>query len=333
MEAILVVNAGSSSLKFQIFDCETGVPKGYLRGQIDGIGLSPRLRVEDEAGDVLIDEISSDSDIPDLPHALLRARRWLQESPRLPAFRAIGHRIVHGGPDYAEPLLIDRQVLDHLRRYQNLAPLHQPNNLAPVELAIEINPALPQVACFDTAFHRGHDTYADCYALPWRFYEQGVRRYGFHGLSYEYSAHKLRELAPEVSAGRVIAAHLGSGASMCALLNGRSVESTMGFTALDGLPMGTRPGQVDAGVVLHLIMQEGMEPGGGQRPALPSIGPQRNLRHFQRYERPPGEQRSAGRAGHRPFHPSRGFVCRNACRCNAGTRRLRLHGGCWRKRT
>ena len=154
--------------------------------------------------------------------------------------------------------MIDEAILDRLARYQSLAPLHQPNNLAPIRLAMEIDPEVPQVACFDTAFHRGHPAHADCYALPRAFYDEGIRRYGFHGLSYEYIAHRLPEVAPEIAGGRVIVAHLGSGASMCALLGGRSIESTMGFTALDGLPMGTRPGQLDPGVVLHLIDEKGM---------------------------------------------------------------------------
>jgi acetate kinase len=172
--------------------------------------------------------------------------------------RAIGHRVVHGGPDYGAPVLLDEDVLRRLAQFQELAPLHQPNNLAPIRLAMEIQPSVPQVACFDTAFHRGHAPFADCYALPRTLYDEGVRRYGFHGLSYEYVAGRLRTDAPEVADGRVIVAHLGSGASMCALLGGRSVESTMGFTALDGLPMGTRPGQLDPGVVLYLIGERGM---------------------------------------------------------------------------
>ncbi|CAM5216037.1 Acetate kinase OS=Bosea thiooxidans OX=53254 GN=ackA PE=3 SV=1 [Bosea thiooxidans] len=171
---------------------------------------------------------------------------------------AIGHRVVHGGPDYAAPTIIDHALLDKLATYAELAPLHQPNNLLPIRLAMEINPDVPQVACFDTAFHRYYPDLADFYALPLAFHREGIRRYGFHGLSYEYVAGRLRQIAPQHAAGRVIIAHLGSGASMCALLDGHSVESTMGFTALDGLPMGTRPGQLDPGVVLHLIMQKGM---------------------------------------------------------------------------
>jgi acetate kinase len=153
---------------------------------------------------------------------------------------------------------MDATVLDRLGQYETLAPLHQPNNLAPIRLGMAIDSVVPQVACFDTAFHRGHPAHTDCYALPRAMYDEGIRRYGFHGLSYEYIAHRLPDVAPEIAGGRVIVAHLGSGASMCALAGGRSIESTMGFTALDGLPMGTRPGQIDPGVVLYLFDQRGM---------------------------------------------------------------------------
>ena len=228
-----------------------------MRGQIDGIGVRPRLRAASADGSVLVDRTYSPEGVTDLPAAIAEARTWLRTLDGF-ELRAIGHRVVHGGPDYARPVLIDSAVLDRLAAYQELAPLHQPNNLAPIRLAMEIDPSLPQVACFDTAFHRGHAAHSDWYALPRALYEEGVRRYGFHGLSYEYVAERLREVAPEIAGGRVIVAHLGSGASMCALLEGRSVESTMGFTALDGLPMGTRPGQLDPGVVLYLIAQRGM---------------------------------------------------------------------------
>jgi acetate kinase len=260
VNVILVVNAGSSSLKFQVFAIVDGGLERRVRGQIDGIGVRPKLRAKDAAGAVLVERDYETSAVPDLPTAIREMRDWLQSLGGF-TLAAIGHRVVHGGPDYAEPMLIDAAVLDTLARYQDLAPLHQPNNLAPIRLAMEIAPHLPQVACFDTAFHRGHPPYADCYALPRRLYDDGVRRYGFHGLSYEYVAERLREVAPGVASGRVIVAHLGSGASMCALANGKSIESTMGFTALDGLPMGTRPGQLDPGVVLYLVDQKGMSVG------------------------------------------------------------------------
>jgi acetate kinase len=257
MDAILVVNAGSSSLKFQVFALQDGGLTRRIRGQMDGIGVRPRIRAADSAGAVLVDRAFEVAHVPDLPAAITETRGWLRTLDGL-TFRAIGHRVVHGGAEFDRPVLIDAPVLDRLARYQTLAPLHQPNNLAPIRLAMEINPDVPQVACFDTAFHRGHDPHTDCYALPRALYDEGIRRYGFHGLSYEYITQCLPEVAPEVAERRVIVAHLGSGASMCALAGGRSLESTMGFTALDGLPMGTRPGQLDPGVVLHLIEERGM---------------------------------------------------------------------------
>jgi acetate kinase len=257
VDAILVVNAGSSSLKFQLFGIAGRSPSPYIRGQIDGIGTRPRLRAKAADGSLLVDRHPPPGAVDDLPAAIAMARDWLQSMGGF-TLRAIGHRVVHGGPDFAEPVLIDQAVLERLSTFQDLAPLHQPNNLAPIRLAMDIAPDVPQVACFDTAFHHGHAAHTDCYALPWRFYQEGIRRYGFHGLSCEYIAGRLRDVAPAQARGRVIVAHLGSGASMCALQDGRSIESTMGFTALDGLPMGTRPGQLDPGVVLYLIEQKGM---------------------------------------------------------------------------
>jgi acetate kinase len=257
MDAILVVNAGSSSLKFQIFGVIVGGLECRVRGQIDGIGVRPRLRAADGSGATLVDRIYTPADVHDLPSAIAETRAFFATLDGF-ALRAIGHRVVHGGPDFDRPVLIDEPILGRLVRYQNLAPLHQPNNLAPIRLAMEIAPEVPQVACFDTAFHRGHPLHTDCYAIPRALYDEGIRRYGFHGLSYEYIADRLPEIAPELADGRVIVAHLGSGASMCAIAGGRSIESTMGFTALDGLPMGTRSGQLDPGVILHLIDERGM---------------------------------------------------------------------------
>jgi acetate kinase len=257
MRTILVVNAGSSSLKFQLFDVEEGTPRRRMRGQLDGIGVNPRLRATDGDGAALVDRSEFPTRILDVPTAISATREWFATLDGV-EIDAIGHRVVHGGPDFDGPVRVDADILARLDRLSSLAPLHQPNNLAPIRLAMEMTPEVPQVACFDTAFHRGHPSYADCYALPRALYDEGVRRYGFHGLSYEYIAHRLPEAAPEVAGGRVIAAHLGSGASMCAMLAGRSVESTMGFTALDGIPMGTRSGQLDPGVVLHLIEAKGM---------------------------------------------------------------------------
>lgn len=256
MDTILVVNAGSSSLKFEVFAIGNG-PRKLLRGQLEGIGTAPRLRIKGSDGQILADQTHTQSDVPDLPTAMRFVGAWLREHHE-GRLAAVGHRIVHGGPDYDRPVLIDEEVLDRLERYVPLAPLHQPNNLAPIHAILERRPDLPQVACFDTSFHRDHSLVASHYAIPERFYSEGVRRYGFHGLSYEYVAGKLREVAPEFAGGRVIVAHLGSGASMCAISGGKSIESTLGFTALDGLPMGTRCGQIDPGVILYLLQQRGM---------------------------------------------------------------------------
>src|SRR5262249_40715181 len=161
---------------------------------------------------------------------------------------------------FSEPTIVTARIVERLERFVPLAPLHQPNNLAPIKIVLERQPHLLQVACFDTAFHRGHPAVADRYAIPENLYQEGVRRYGFHGLSYEYIARRLRQVAPEIADGRVVVAHLGSGASLCALSAGKSIDSSMGFTALDGLPMGTRPGQLDAGVVLYLTGEKGLSP-------------------------------------------------------------------------
>jgi acetate kinase len=260
MDTILVVNAGSSSVKFQVFGTSGSADLTRLiKGQMDGIGTRPKLRAAAADGKLLVDEAYAPERVADVATALAMAGAWLRETQNLEPV-AVGHRVVHGGPQYDRPVLVDAVVLAQLERYVSLAPLHQPNNLAPIRALLARFPDLSQVACFDTAFHRGHDALADRYAIPERFYAEGVRRYGFHGLSYEYVAGRLPQVAPDIAAGRVIVAHLGSGASMCALSGGCSIESTMGFTALDGLPMGTRPGQIDPGVVLYLIAEKQMTP-------------------------------------------------------------------------
>jgi acetate kinase len=259
MHAILVVNAGSSSVKFQIFGIEEGAPRRLIKGQVDGIGTRPRLTAKATDNSLLIDKSYTSDEVADVPAAIAVVASWLRETQRVDLL-AVGHRVVHGGPKYDRPVIIDQAVVATLEQYESLAPLHQPNNLAPIRALLNSRPKLLQVACFDTAFHHGHSTIADHFAIPEHLYAEGVRRYGFHGLSYEYVAQRLLEIAPTVAAGRVIVAHLGSGASMCALANGRSVESTMGFTALDGIPMGTRPGQIDSGVLLYLLMERGMQP-------------------------------------------------------------------------
>ncbi len=258
MDTILVINAGSSSVKFQVYSVEReGALRRQIKGQMDGIGSRPRLRASGANGDPLADRAYPIEAVPDVPTAMAVAGDWLRHEMRVTPI-AVGHRVVHGGPDYAKPVMIDHGVVSRLERFVSLAPLHQPHNLAPINSILANFPGLPQVACFDTAFHRNHDAVADHYAIPHQLHAEGVRRYGFHGLSYEYIARTLPSVAPDIAKKRVIVAHLGSGASMCAIKDGRSVESTMGFTALDGLPMGTRPGQLDPGVVLYLLSEKGM---------------------------------------------------------------------------
>ena len=258
--AILALNAGSSSFKFELFEIGDGAPSRRFKGQVEGIGTNPRLIAADAEGATLVDRSFGPAEVADVPGAMAILRDWLRErlAGRLPI--AVGHRVVHGGPRFDQPVLVDDDILAELDRYVPLAPLHQPNNLTPIKAIRELLPDMLQVACFGTAFHRGHGELADRYALPESLYEEGVCRYGFHGLSYEYIAKVLPDVAPEAAQGRVIAAHLGNGASLCAIQGGCSVDSTMGFTALDGLPMGTRPGQIDPGVILYLITHKGMSP-------------------------------------------------------------------------
>src|SRR3984957_18400761 len=260
MDTILTVNAGSSSVKFEVFAVDSEGPLFRLiKGQMEGIGSRPRLRASGAMGEKLAERVYPIESVEDVPAALGVATEWLRGEHSITPL-AVGHRVVHGGPDYDRPVLIDHHVVGRLERYAALAPLHQPYILAPIRALLENFPSLPQVACFDTAFHRDHDELADHYAIPRRLHDEGVRRYGFHGLSYEYIAKTLPQVAPDIAKARVIVAHLGSGASMCAIHGGRSVESTMGFTALDGLAMGTRTGQIDPGVVLYLMTAKGMSP-------------------------------------------------------------------------
>jgi len=249
----LVLNAGSSSLKFCVFQR----PKGQnwrleARGQIEGIGTAPRLSVKGEGGGKLADEKLGPS-VRDGRAAIDALAAWLRSKYGGSRVLGVGHRVVHGGAHFAGPTVVTRQVLDELYKLVPLAPLHQPHNLAAIEAVFERLPDVPQVACFDTSFHRGHAAVAEVIPLPREFSEMGLQRYGFHGLSYDYIASVLPQAAPEIAEGRVIVAHLGSGASLCALKERKSVDSTMAFTALDGLCMGTRPGAMDPGAVLFLF--------------------------------------------------------------------------------
>ena len=254
----LVLNAGSSSLKFCVFARPPDAAwRLEARGQIEGIGTAPRLSAKDGAGAKLADQ-SLDAAVRDGRGALDSLAAWLRSRYAGARVLGVGHRVVHGGARYAGPAIVTPQVLAELRALVPLAPLHQPHNLAAIEAVAERLPGVPQVACFDTSFHRGQPAVAELLPLPAKLRGSGLQRYGFHGLSYEYVASVLPEVAPEIARGRVVVAHLGSGASVCALRDGRSVDSSFGFTALDGLCMGTRPGALDPGVVLHLFQGLGL---------------------------------------------------------------------------
>jgi acetate kinase len=251
-EHILVLNAGSSSVKFAVYGRAAKGWADEARGQIEGIGTAPKFSAKDAAGKKLADE-KLGAEVRDARSALGGLAAWLRKRFPDANLVAVGHRVVHGGSRHAAPALVTDEVLADLRALIPLAPLHQPHNLAAIDVLRERQPDVPQVACFDTSFHRGQSAVAELVPLPKRIRDQGVQRYGFHGLSYEYIASTLPEAAPDIADGRVIVAHLGSGASLCALKKRKSVECSFGFTALDGLCMGTRPGALDPGVVLHLF--------------------------------------------------------------------------------
>jgi acetate kinase len=253
----LVVNAGSSSLKFCVYRRPAeSAWRLEVRGQIDGIGTSPRLKAADGGGASVADE-TLDTSIRDGRAALGVLAGWLRARYGGSRVLGVGHRVVHGGATYAGPTIVTPAVLEDLRALVPLAPLHQPHNLAAIEAVRDTLPDVPQVACFDTSFHRGQPAVAELVPLPKAIRDAGVQRYGFHGLSYEYIASVLPSVAPEIADGRVIVAHLGSGASLCAMKARKSMDSTLGFTALDGLCMGTRPGSIDPGVILHLFQTMG----------------------------------------------------------------------------
>ncbi len=254
-DALLILNAGSSSLKFSIF-LDGDPPRLILRGQLEELMTHPRFSVHNAAGDVVGRHEWEAGTVLGHQEAIEFLFDW-GRSETLSEHRiiAVGHRIVHGGVRLTRPVMIDRQVLAELVALVPLAPLHQPHNVAAIKAVTQHAPQLPQVACFDTSFHRCQPTLAQAFALPRRYVEQGILRYGFHGLSYEYIASQLPKLDARAASGRTVVAHLGNGASMCALRAGRSVATTMSFTPLDGLPMGTRCGAIDPGVLLHLMKQ------------------------------------------------------------------------------
>jgi len=254
-EPILVINAGSSSIKFSLF--ETAADRSLsagAHGQVEGIGASARLSVADGDGRAL-----ADRRVPENDHkaAICAIHDWFGASTGgETSLAGIGHRVVHGGREFVEPVLVDDRVVAALEELTPLAPLHQPHHIAAIRAMADAAPGVPQVACFDTAFHRTQPELAQQFALPRALTQKGVRRYGFHGISYEHIVSALPRIAPECANRRLVVAHLGNGASLCAIADGRSVATTMGFTPLDGLVMGTRAGLIDPGVILYLLQHE-----------------------------------------------------------------------------
>jgi acetate kinase len=256
--AVLVLNAGSSSIKFSLFRVTSAGPVLQHHGEIEALATAPRFVAHDASGRVVADSSWPEGTVLDHQSATAYLLQYLNAELHEVRLVAAGHRVVHGGTRYDAPVRVDAAVLDALAALVPLAPLHQPHNLTPIRTLLATAPGLPQVACFDTAFHRTMPEIAQAYALPASVTDDGVRRYGFHGLSYEYIASVLPRHDAHAAAGRVVVAHLGNGASMCAMQAGRSIASTMGFTALEGLPMGTRSGSVDPGVVLYLMQERGL---------------------------------------------------------------------------
>ena len=259
-KGILTINAGSSSIKFAVFasNGELAAHPG-VSGQIDGIGAQAKLQVKDHAGRHEIALSLSGEQEHQHRAALDFLLSWFTEHESGWEIVGVGHRVVHGGEDYAAPIVLDPAMIDALARFIPLAPLHQPHNLNGVRALTALLPTVPQIACFDTAFHRSNPAIAQMFAVPRWVTAEGVRRYGFHGLSYEYIARVLPEHLGDKAAGRVIVAHLGNGSSMCGMVGGKSIASSMGFTPLDGLMMGTRPGNIDPGVLLYLMDNKGMD--------------------------------------------------------------------------
>jgi acetate kinase len=258
-DLILVLNAGSSSIKFRAFDAQKKEPELVLYGQIEGLYTAPRFIAADESGEKIGQKTWDDGAGFGHQAAIDYIAQFLRSHREDHRLVAVGHRVVHGGMEFSQAVVATPEVVDKLEKLTPLAPLHQPHNLAPIRILARSRPELPQVACFDTAFHRGQSETAQAYALPASITERGVRRYGFHGLSYEYVAGVLPDYDPEAAAGATVVAHLGNGASMCAIADGKSMASTMGFTAVDGLMMGTRCGNVDPGVILYLMDEQKMD--------------------------------------------------------------------------
>lgn len=259
-EAVLTLNAGSSSIKFSLFevDARAGL-RLTTHGEVESIESAPHFIAKEQSGAMLAEYSWPNTDQP-YEMLLKKVLEWIEAHLGEDKLIGVGHRVVHGGSDHYRPARVTKELLAELDQLAPLAPLHQPHNLAAIRAIAAVRPSLPQVACFDTAFHHDMARVVTRFALPREYENAGIRRYGFHGLSYEYIAKQLRETAPDLASGRVIVAHLGNGASLCAMREGRSVDTTMGFTVLDGLVMGTRCGALDPGVILYLERQLGLSP-------------------------------------------------------------------------
>lgn len=252
---LVVINSGSSSIKFGVYEFDSKLNKS-LNGQVENIKISPVLTMFDSNGSLIKkDTFPNDFGYEKFYEMIITAFETNEFNYTV---SAVGHRVVHGGASYQTPVLVTTRIIEYLKELIPFAPLHQPYNIDAIEIISKSFPKLPQVACFDTAFHRTHPFVADCFGLPRSLTEAGITRYGFHGLSYEYIMHKFKEINPDKLNKRIIVAHLGNGASMCAIKDGKSIESTMGLTALDGLVMGTRCGNIDPGVILYLLEYKNM---------------------------------------------------------------------------
>ncbi len=314
---VLVLNSGSSSIKFGLFDISAVEPTLLCKGLLDEHDAKPRLVVKSPAGEDLFEKRREASDA-DSDHLFADVLGFIEDRFGDHRLRAVGHRVVHGGPDYSAPVELTDDVTAKLEALTPLAPLHQPRCLAPVRAIKAIRPDLTHIACFDTAFHHGIAPPANRFAIPRRYEERGVRRYGFHGLSFEYVAERLAQIAPQLVAKRTVIAHLGNGASLCGLRDGRSMDTTMGLTPLDGLVMGTRCGRIDPGVLLYLQQHEKMSVEDVQHLLYHRVRPPGRLLHFFGHAHAACEQRSCGTGGGRALHLPRraggGGDGDNACR-------------------
>lgn len=246
-KAILVVNAGSSSIKFQLFDLDKNL-EAVAKGLVEGIGTKPVAKINDDEVTELTLGVGHKAGMEHILNWINAQGKW--------EIVAAGHRVVHGGSNYSEPIAIDDEIVEKILELTPLAPLHQPHHVTAIKSLMDLDPGLTQVACFDTSFHAKQEKLHKAFALPKEYYDKGVKRYGFHGLSYEYIASKLEEDYPKLHNGKVVVCHLGNGASVCAIANGKSVDSSMGMSVIEGLPMGTRTGSIDAGAVLHIMEHE-----------------------------------------------------------------------------